>query len=55
MAQLAIIKQMRGYVSCGSPGNYQADERAGVAGSADDYEADEQVGVGRLSLRISSR
>ena len=30
-AQLAIIKQMSGQVSCGSAGDYQADERAGVA------------------------
>ena len=32
MAQLEIIKQMSGQVSCGSAGDYQADERAGVAG-----------------------
>ena len=30
-AQLAIIKQMSGHVSQGSAGDYQADERAGVA------------------------
>ena len=30
MAQLAIIKQMSGQVSCGSAGDYQADEQAGV-------------------------
>ena len=40
MAQLAIIKQMSGQVSCGSAGDYQADEGAGVAG---------------LSWRLSSR
>ena len=39
-AQLAIIKQMIGQVSRGSAGDYQADERAGVAG---------------LSWRLSSR
>ena len=32
MAQLEIIKQMSGQVSCGSAGDYQADEGAGVAG-----------------------
>ena len=32
MAQVAIIKQMSGQVSCGSAGDYQADEGAGVAG-----------------------
>ena len=31
-AQLAIIRQMSGQVSRGSAGEYQADERAGVAG-----------------------
>ena len=30
MAQLAIIKQMSRQVSCGSAGDYQADEQAGV-------------------------
>ena len=30
-AQLASIRQMIGQVSRGSPGEYQADERAGVA------------------------
>ena len=49
MAQLAIIQQMRGLVSCGSPGDYHADERAGVAGSAGDYKADERAGVTQLS------
>ena len=39
-AQLAIIKQMSGQVSHGSAGDYQADDRAGVA---------------RLSWRLSSR
>ena len=31
MAQLASIRQMSGQVSRGSAGEYQADERAGVA------------------------
>ena len=31
MAQLASIRQMSGQVSRGSAGDYQADERAGVA------------------------
>ena len=31
MALLALIKQMSGQVSFGSAGDYQADERAGVA------------------------
>ena len=39
-AQLASIRQMSGQVSCGSAGEYQADERAGVA---------------RLSWRVSGR
>ena len=39
-AQLASIRQMIGQVSRGSPGEYQADERAGVA---------------RLSWRVSDR
>ena len=30
MAQLSIIKQMSRQVSAGSPGDYQADEQAGV-------------------------
>ena len=29
-AQLSIIKQMSWQVSCGSAGEYQADEQAGV-------------------------
>ena len=40
VAHLAIIKQMSGQVSQGSSGDYQADERAGVA---------------LLSWRLSSR
>ena len=40
MAQLVIIKQMIRQVLCGSAGNYQADEQAGVV---------------RLSWRLSSR
>ena len=32
VAQLAIIRQISGQVSRGSAGEYQADERAGVAG-----------------------
>ena len=39
-AQLASIRLMRGQVSRGSAGEYQADERAGVA---------------RLSWRVSGR
>ena len=39
-AQLASITQMSGQVSCGSAGEYQADEPAGVA---------------RLSWRLSVR
>ena len=39
-AQLSIIKQMSRRVSLGSAGEYQADERAGVA---------------RLSWRVSGR
>ena len=39
-AQLASIRQMSGQVSHGSAGEYQADERAGVA---------------RLSWRVSGR
>ena len=31
MARLAIIRQMNRQVSRGSPGEYQADEQAGVA------------------------
>ena len=55
---------MSGQVSRGSAGEYQADERAGVAaqlasirlmsrqvsrGSAGEYQADEQAGVAGLS------
>ena len=40
MAQLAIFKQLSKQVSCGSAGDYQADERTGVVW---------------LSWRISSR
>ena len=40
LAQLASIRQMSGQVSPGSAGEYQADERAGVA---------------RLSWRVSGR
>ena len=57
-------------VSRGSAGEYQADERAGVAaqlasvrqmsgqvsrGSAGVYQADERAGVTRLSWRVSGR
>ena len=38
---------MSGQVSRGSAGEYQADERAGVAGSAGEYQADERAGVAR--------
>ena len=41
---------MSGQVSRGSAGEYQADERAGVAVSAGEYQADEQAGVARLSM-----
>ena len=54
-AQLASIRQMSGQVSRGSAGEYQADERAGVAGSAGEYQADERAGVARLSWRVSGR
>ena len=40
MAQLAIIRKMSRQVSCGSTGEYQADEQAGVA---------------RLTWRVSGR
>ena len=46
---------MSGQVSRGSAGEYQADERAGVAGSAGEYQADERAGVARLSWRVSGR
>ena len=46
---------MSGQVSRGSAGEYQADERAGVAVSAGEYQADEQAGVARLSWRVSGR
>ena len=67
---MAIIQQMIGQVLRGSAGDYQADERAGVAwiigdyqtdegqvsrGSAGDYQSDERAGVARLSWRLSSR
>ena len=55
MAQLASIRQMRGQVSRGLAGEYQSDERAGVAGSAGEYQADEWAGVTRLSWRVSGR
>ena len=54
VAQLAMIKQMSGQVSCGSAGDYQADEQARLSGSAGDYQADEQAGVAHLSWRLSS-
>ena len=44
---------MSGQVSRGSAGEYQADERAGVAGSAGEYQADECAGVAWLSWRVS--
>ena len=50
-----MIKQMSGQVSCGSAGDYQADEQAGSSGSAGDYQADEQAGVARLRCRVSGR
>ena len=42
-------------VSRGSAGDYQADERAGVAVSAGEYQADEQAGVTRLRWRVSGK
>ena len=44
-------------VSCGSAGEYQADEQAGVRGSAGEYEADEQAAVADqlASIRQMSR
>ena len=54
---------MSGQVSRGSAGEYQADERAGVAGlmsgqvsrgSAGEYQADERAGVAGLSWRVFS-
>ena len=44
---------MSGQVSRSSAGEYQADERAGVAVSAGEYQADERAGVARLSWRVS--
>ena len=55
MAPLAHIRQMSGQVSRGSAGEYQADERAGVARLLGEYQADEQAGVARLSWRVSGR
>ena len=47
----AGIRQMSGHVSRGSAGEYQADERAGVARPAVEYQADERARVARLSWR----
>ena len=55
MAQLAIIKQMSGQVSRGSPGDYQGDEQAGIAGLSGDYQAEERAGVARLIGELSIR
>ena len=52
---MANIRQMSRQGSRASPGEYQADEQAGVAGSAGEYEADEQAGVARFSWRFSGR
>ena len=62
---------MSSQVSRGSAGDYQADEKDGVAwltfrsmkdmsrqvsgGSAGEYQADEQAGVAGLSWRLSGR
>ena len=46
---------MSGQESRGSAGEYQADERAGVAGSAGEYQANEWAGVAGLSWRVSGR
>ena len=43
---------MSGQVSRGSAGEYQADERAGVARLAGEYQADEQAGVARLTFNF---
>ena len=43
---------MSGQVSRGSAGEYQADEKAGVAGLTGDYQTDEQAGVARASWRL---
>ena len=37
-------------VSCGSAGEYQADEQAGVRGSAGENQGDEQAGGSRAQL-----
>ena len=47
--KLAIIRKMNGQVLRSSAGDYQEDERAGVARSAGDYQADERAGVAGLS------
>ena len=39
---------MSGQLSRSSVGEYQADERAGVAGTAGEYQADERAGVAGL-------
>ena len=67
---LSINYKKSGQVSRGSTGEYQADERAGVARlscdyqadeqadvdwSAGEYHADEQAGVAGLSWRVSGR
>ena len=54
-AQLAIIRQMSGQVTHGSAGDYQADERKVSRGSAGDYQADELACVARLSWRVLGR
>ena len=46
---------MSGQVLRCSPGDYQADERTGVAGLNGDYQADEQAGVAGLSWLLSIR
>ena len=45
---LASIMQMSRQLSRSSAGEYQADERASVAGLAGEYQADEQAVVTRL-------
>ena len=47
--KLAIRRKMYGQVLRSSAGDYQEDERAGVARSAGDYQADERAGVAGLS------
>ena len=49
MAQLASIRQMSGQVSRGSTGEYQADERAGVARHS--WRVSDRKSQGRIRYR----